>query len=429
MDTSKVSGLADTSALRLFMDFPVPLALLHADGQVELTNGRFDELLDRSCLESEALRDIAAHPGRAWGPARLSRRDGDAVTAQVQAMRISQRTLLAIDTTPGEVQSGELEQLRKRILELEQAGSRDHLTGAWNRAHLDRTIETELARSLRYEQPLPHILIDVDHFKRINDKYGHQVGDAVLRDLVQIITANVRAADVLFRWGGEEFVVLVNASGYRAAERLASHLRAHVEKHLFAAVGTVTVSLGVAEHSGSEGAEEWFRRLDAALYAAKREGRNRVVVDRRGNSDEWAGEHRFATLRLVWQEGYESGRPLIDSQHRRLFDLANALINAVIDRVAAPAAVDTALDQLLRHTALHFADEEALLGAHGYKHLHAHCAAHAKLPADAIAFRARAGRGEMKLGELVEFLADDLIAHHLLSADRDFFPLFSQNRL
>jgi len=198
-----------------------------------------------------------------------------------------------------------------------------------------------------------------------------------------------------------------------------------VEQHKFADVGPVTVSLGVAEHSGSESAEAWFARVDKALYEAKRQGRNRVVVDRWGNSDEWATGRRAPTLRVVWQEGYECGQPLIDAQHRRLFELANALLDAAIAHDEMPAAFDAALDCLLSHVTAHFAAEEAILTAHGYRHLAAHKRAHVNLLDGAIALRAQIGAGAFKLGDLVEYLVNDVVTGHMLAADRDFFPLFA----
>ena len=351
MNSTAATGLADTSALRLFMDFPVPLALFHPEGGVDLTNAQFDRLIDPSCLVGAELRDIVLHPGRPWRAVQIPRRDGVSSSAQVQATRIAGRILLTVETTPGQAVASELAELNQRIAELERSSASDHLTGAWNRAHLDRTIEAELSRSIRYQQPLSLILMDVDHFKKVNDTFGHQTGDAVLRELVKITSQNKRAADLLFRWGGEEFVVLATASGYRAAERLAEHLRTSVSRHRFPGAGSVTISLGVAEHCGSESAEAWFGRLDAALYSAKRRGRNRVEVDRRGNSDEWAASAHGSVLRLIWREAYECGQPVIDSQHRRLFDLANELIDASVQASEDASVLETALDNLLAHVA------------------------------------------------------------------------------
>ncbi len=407
------------------MDFPVPLALLHPEGKVDFVNARFSQVFDADCLESDELRDIARQPGRSWQAVLLPGRVGGRVAAQAQAVRVAERIVLAIEDSPGQAYAAEFEQLRERILELQRLSSSDHLTGAWNRAHLDRTIESELSRSIRYQQPLSLVLIDVDHFKKINDTYGHQSGDTVLCELVRVIQANVRAADLLFRWGGEEFVVLASASGYRASERLAEKLRESIEQHVFPDVGSLTISLGVAEHSGAESAEVWFRRLDEALYTAKEEGRNRVVVDRRGNSDEWAAGNGASVLRLVWQEAYECGEPTIDGQHRQLFDLANALIDASFETKASPGGFEQALDRLLAHIVQHFADEEALLAEHRYPRLQAHKAAHAKLLARAAELRTEADSGALKLGVFVEFLANDVIARHIFKVDRDFYPLFA----
>jgi diguanylate cyclase (GGDEF)-like protein/hemerythrin-like metal-binding protein len=420
-----VSGLTMSSALRVFSEFPMPLALLHPDGHVDLTNTRFDESIDRGCLDSEPLHDVAVHPGRPWQLVQLPGRHGGVIAARAQAMRMSNRTLLALDTAPDARGADEITQLKGRILELEWSSSRDHLTGVWNRAHLDQTIEFELSRSVRYQQPLSLVLIDVDHFKRVNDVKGHQAGDQVLRDLARVLGAHIRTADLLFRWGGEEFVVLMSASGYRAAERLANHLRDVVERHTFEDIGPVTISLGVAEHSDMESSEAWFGRLDKALYDAKHLGRNQVVVDRRGTSDEWLTGKRSPTLRVVWQEGYECGQPLIDGQHRHLFELANDLLDAALTHDAAPAAFEVALDRLLTHVAGHFVDEEALLAAKGYQHLSAHKKAHADLLARARLLRAQAATGAFKLGDLVEYLVNDVVTKHMLTVDREFFPLFA----
>jgi diguanylate cyclase (GGDEF)-like protein/hemerythrin-like metal-binding protein len=425
MSSQDFSGISDLGVMGVFMDFPVPLALLRPEGKVEFINARFDQLFGVGCLESDELRDVARHPGRPWQAVQLLGRDGGLVAAQAQAVRVSERIIIAIEDTPGQVYAAELEQLRARILELERLSSSDHLTGAWNRAHLDRTIESELARCIRYKQPLSLVLIDVDHFKRINDTYGHQSGDTVLRELVQTIRATIRTADLLFRWGGEEFVVLASATGYRAAERLAEKLRHSIEEHVFPDVGILTISLGVAEHSGAESAEAWFRRLDEALYAAKTNGRNRVAVDRCGNSDEWAAGSGVSVLRLVWQEAYECGQPTIDGQHRELFDLANALIDASFKTNAFQAGFECALDRLLAHIVQHFADEEALLAEHRYARLEAHKNAHAKLLARATELRSQADNGVLQLGSLVEFLANDVITRHLFKVDQDFYPLFA----
>ncbi len=317
-----------------------------------------------------------------------------------------------------------LARLHERIAELERLVSTDCLTGLWNRAHFERLVKAELDRSLRYRQPVSLILFDIDHFKHANDLYGHQAGDTVLREMALVANATIRSADSIFRWGGEEFAVLATSTGYRGAGRLAESLRGQVAQHRFPGVGDITISLGVAEHVGADSAEEWFRRADEMLYAAKEMGRNRVNVDVRGNSDTWATENGPAALSLVWQEAYECGEPGIDSEHRELFELANTLIQASLDR-AGPERVGPAFDRLLDHVARHFASEEALLEKHGYARLDAHRRAHAGLLCRAIDLKTAAAAGQVKLGSVVEFLANDVVARHLFGADRDFFPLFA----
>ena len=285
-------------------------------------------------------------------------------------------------------------------------------------------IESELARSLANRQPLSLIMFDIDHFKNINDTFGHAVGDTVLRELVQLVRSRTRASDLLFRWGGEEFVVLVSSAGYRRAETVAESLRQAVANHIFEDAGSVTVSLGVAEYDHDEDAATWFRRLDEALYEGKQSGRNHVVVARRGNSDIWATEGGGSALHLVWLEGYECGDPTIDAEHRELFLLANKLIDAALPAQVKPVEVRAALEEFLAHVQHHFADEESILARLHYDNLDEHRRAHAGLIRRALAMLAQFDAGELSLGTIVEFLAQDVVARHILHVDRAFSPLF-----
>lgn len=317
--------------------------------------------------------------------------------------------------------------LSERISALERRVVTDALTGLWNRMHFDSSLDPEIRRSLRHKQPLSLILFDVDHFKDVNDGFGHQVGDQVLCELASVASLAVRTSDRLFRWGGEEFAVLATASGHRGAARIAEHLREAVAAHAFPSVGRMTVSAGVAEHLASEAADEWFHRADVMLYAAKCAGRNAVRVDARGNSDLWAAAHGASALHLVWQEAYECGNAVIDREHRELFDIANELIDAFLAHGSNPVQVTSIYDRLLRHVANHFADEEAELERSGYARLDAHRRIHATLLDRARELRAALDSGDANLGGVVEFLAAEVVSRHLLKADRDFFPLFADS--
>lgn len=317
-------------------------------------------------------------------------------------------------------------ELLQRLAELESRVATDTLTGLWNRSHFDYAVERELDRSMRYKEPLSLVLFDIDHFKYINDDFGHQVGDKVLRELSLVANAAIRSADALFRWGGEEFAILVTATGYRGAMRLAEALRSQVERHLFPTVGRLTISLGVAEHLATEGSEAWFGRADAMLYAAKDSGRNTVRVDPRGNTDLWAATHGQSALHLVWMEAYESGNETIDHEHRELFRIANELIDALLASNGRFSGIAPAYDRMLAHIAAHFADEEAILDKLGYERLEAHRRLHARLLARAHALRAGLESGIGNLGAVVDFLALQVVARHIFHADRDFFPLLAR---
>jgi diguanylate cyclase len=416
--------LSEPTLQELILRLPIPLALLSQEGGVEVLNERFTRIYDPASLESGELRRIIGNPDESWHRVRLARREGGELGAQAQAIRIQNSIMLVVDEFPVSVSHNELDQLRERIVELERLSSIDRLTGAWNRAHFDRVIGSELSRSSRLRQPVSLILLDIDHFKRINDTFGHQTGDWVLCELVQIINAHIRSTELLFRWGGEEFAVLASSTGYRGATVLAETLRSKVAQHSFATVGAVTISQGVAEHFGTESAETWFGRVDEALYAAKYGGRNRVSVDQRGSSDLWIAEKGAAVVGLTWLEAYECGEPTIDREHRELFELGNALIASSIAKDANRDSINSALDQLLAHVVQHFADEEALLAQHGYERLVSHKQAHARLLARAGKLKASAEAGKATLGDIVNFLANDVVARHIFLADREFYPLF-----
>lgn len=270
----------------LFALFPLPLAWIDGAGHPRF-NSRFSESYDPNSLHANAVSLLRESPDEVWRPARLRTLEGNTAELHVKAVAACGGTLLVFGESAAVVRDSELDRLRNRIAELEKTSATDYLTGAWNRAHLVRVLSSEMARSERFRQPLAALLIDIDHFKRINDTWGHQAGDAVLRELVALIQNKIRSADLLFRWGGEEFVVLAVSTGYRDAQIFAEGLRAQIAAHNFPVTGPLSASIGVAELHGSETAQEWFARLDAALYVAKNSGRNRVVTDPRGNSDLW----------------------------------------------------------------------------------------------------------------------------------------------
>ena len=163
---------------------------------------------------------------------------------------------------------------------LERLAVTDDLTRALNQRSLGPRLAQEMERSRRYEEPLSVLMMDLDHFKRVNDEHGHLAGDRVLADFADRVRAVVRRADLLVRWGGEEFLLILPTSDAAAALTTAERVRAVVAERPFSAddEGPIsqTVSLGVATWDGEEDGEALLRRADRAVYAAKQAGRNQV---------------------------------------------------------------------------------------------------------------------------------------------------------
>jgi diguanylate cyclase (GGDEF)-like protein/PAS domain S-box-containing protein len=183
-------------------------------------------------------------------------------------------------------QAGELEHYvavfhdiseQKRLeAELERLATHDPLTGIFNRAKLYEVIEAAEKEFTRYGIPFALIMFDLDHFKAVNDRYGHAAGDAVLKELARRVAAQLRDTDRFGRWGGEEFLIVAGHTDRDGACRLAERIRRAVADNPFSEVGPVTVSMGVAEIAPGEASEELEERADSSLYRAKTNGRNRV---------------------------------------------------------------------------------------------------------------------------------------------------------
>lgn len=152
----------------------------------------------------------------------------------------------------------------------------DALTGVDNRRSFDDTLAEEIARAQRYDLPLSLVLLDLDHFKRVNDTRGHQAGDAVLKDAAKLLHDNVRQTDRVARTGGEEFAVVMPGLGQAEAVKAADRLRAILAAHPIGEMPAVTASFGVAALGDGDTSASLYRRADKAMYAAKQAGRNRV---------------------------------------------------------------------------------------------------------------------------------------------------------
>jgi diguanylate cyclase (GGDEF)-like protein/PAS domain S-box-containing protein len=168
---------------------------------------------------------------------------------------------------------------RKRFEEkLREISETDHLTNIYNRRKLFEIMGFEIEKSRRYARPLSLIMMDIDHFKNINDTYGHNIGDGVLMTAAQVVGGLLRKVDVFARYGGEEFIILCPETSIDGARVLAEKIRIAIEEFSFPVVGKVTVSAGIAGKLDENNGTALIEKADVALYAAKKLGRNRIEV-------------------------------------------------------------------------------------------------------------------------------------------------------
>lgn len=210
-----------------------------------------------------------------WGDVRVVPqvdRDGQlvellGVTRDVTARREREQQLQAA-----------LAQVAEANEELERLAHVDSLTAVWNRRYLSQVADWEIEQARRYAHEVSLLVVDVDRFKEINDHQGHVVGDQTLRQVADRLGGRLRSADVLGRWGGDEFLAILPHTPVESAAETAEAVRKAVEADSFDPAGDVTITVGVAQLEPDETLDAWIGRADRALYAAKRAGRNSVTV-------------------------------------------------------------------------------------------------------------------------------------------------------
>lgn len=174
------------------------------------------------------------------------------------------------------VMKSKVDELYSVTSSLEEKATKDQLTGLYNRAKFEEIFSYSINKAKYYDKELSIIIFDIDFFKKINDSYGHQAGDVALKELATLIQNNIKTTDILARWGGEEFVILLPDTNIEGAMQFAQKLRKIVKANRFSDIEKMTISLGVAQFEEYEDKSTLFEKVDKALYLAKKNGRNRV---------------------------------------------------------------------------------------------------------------------------------------------------------
>jgi diguanylate cyclase (GGDEF)-like protein/hemerythrin-like metal-binding protein len=303
----------------------------------------------------------------------------------------------------------------KKAEELEQQAIHDKLTGVFNRQSLDSTLKAEMDRQNRYRNALSLIMLDVDLFKSINDNFGHDEGDRILVEIANRVYSSIRECDLLFRWGGEEFLILAPNTDKAGAAKIAEKLREEISGEQIGPVGTVTASFGVAERTAGETRDDWFSHVDKAMYAAKQNGRNRVEI--------WEPNVRVpsSVIRIDWIKDWESGVRSIDTEHRLIVHLGNELINLSISE-SPNAYILKKIDELFSFIRTHFRNEEAILERVGYPELANHRNIHEECLREGKSvyrdYLNHVGNPSM----FFNLLVNKIITEHMVKEDSKYFP-------
>lgn len=307
-----------------------------------------------------------------------------------------------------------------RARKMARRADTDALTGIPNRQGFNEVMAREFARARRFQQPLAVVILDLDNFKRVNDRYGHPVGDQVLAGTARLLSTRVRESDFVARWGGEEFAVITSMTDAAGAARLAEKLRALMEVTHLGPVVEMSASFGVAEMHPDDTVESLIQRADAALYQAKSGGRNQVRC-----AEAWVDMEVIAVAEAKGQGGgdgadqplyMDTGYGPIDTEHRELSEALRSFVG-LVNRGEA-AEVRPAMANLIPAIADHFAHEEALMRTRGYPSRARHEEAHMLFVADARRFQAElerngvtSGFAQWAAGRLPEWFRFHILAH------------------
>jgi len=227
--------------------------------------------------QMRALDDVAADAASPGDPRRL-------IEGLVQELAKATNRATTLEANMAET-SDELDKIRDSLEEAEERSKTDTLTGLANRRAMDEFLRLAQIQAMENGEPLSAMMIDIDHFKKFNDTYGHQVGDQVIKLMAAVLRENVRENDLAARYGGEELIAVLPGIDIEACKQVAERIRTVIAERRIRRrttgeeISSITISVGVGEFRLGESAESLIERCDRALYLAKRQGRNRVLTE------------------------------------------------------------------------------------------------------------------------------------------------------
>ena len=324
-----------------------------------------------------------------------------------------QKRVIEVQNANLEEQKQELEQLNYRLSVL---ASMDSMTQLLNRREFENQVNAELSVFKDDVFASSMMIADIDHFKQVNDQYGHPVGDELLKQFSLILKAVLRDKDLIARWGGEEFVIIIPETSNEQAGLVAEKICQNFRNAKFNVIGNITVSIGVASYDKDEPLEDWFKRVDLALYQAKQTGRDRWVS---WLDDEALPQH---FNRFVWTKDLESGNREIDQDHMLLASQVNKLHDLIINSYPIDTIYES-IDTLTKHIREHFVREEAIILSKGFVNYMEHRSIHNRLLSEYEIILKKAMNGDISLAAFMSFLVEKVLINHINEDDKQFFSV------
>lgn len=302
--------------------------------------------------------------------------------------------------------------------QLYEQSIKDRLTGLYNRGYFIDSLKVLSSKSMRTHEPIAIMLLDLDHFKRVNDTYGHKQGDLVLKQIAEVLQANSRNSDIVCRWGGEEFCIVCPDTTLEKANVIAEKIRCGVQRTDFNLRREITTSIGVTVWEIEDTEDTCFRRLDNSLYLAKLTGRNKVV----SNEELLISECDFP-VSVSWGPFFKSGNAQIDMEHRALINISNEIIANCFIPDNHRYTLELFL-KLASDTQTHFENEEAILERYNYPKLEEHRRTHTHLLSQTQLMYSLLKDGDLNSVEVAKYVVQEVVIGHIIKSDFEFYDLF-----
>lgn len=298
-------------------------------------------------------------------------------------------------------------------IELEKKYILDRFTGIYTREYFNLRVQEEFSHSRRHGHAISMIYFDLDHFKKVNDEFGHAAGDKVLLKVVDCVKKVIRTEDVFSRWGGDEFILLLPFTELKEAEFISERIRTEIESLEISQLYGVTASVGCSQWTKMEYLESWFARTDKALYTSKNTGKNKVTVN----------DHERETdilVKVVWDNAWNCNHPVIDEEHRSLLDRCNSIIESSLGKASFNETLRN-VDAFLQEIEQHFASEIAILEDIGYPHVNEHENLHNNILKRSREIYDKTFHNNITSVELFSFLLNEVVESHLRNEDVKYF--------